>query len=197
MMFTDMVGSTELILDLNDSQHRDLFRRYEQLTSEVTEAEHGRFVNRSGDGTFSVFPSARAAMRAAIELRSSVDRTGAGLAGKTVKLRIGLHTGDVLIDHESVSGVAVYRAARIAEGAGADEILVSTETRDAAGDLSGFRFGPRAEIPLKGFPRSQGIHELEPLPPPPRSNGATRRTRPLNWSIAPAEHRVSELRAGV
>ena len=105
VMFTDMVGYTAL---LQADEHSALAKRGRYW--DVLEAEHdssgGTIVQRLGDGSLSMFPSALAAVEAAVATQRE-------LGSEDVAVRIGIHVGEVIVEPERLSGDAVNIAARI------------------------------------------------------------------------------------
>src|SRR5215212_4209655 len=97
LVFTDLVGSTELMADLGaglaDDVRRDHFAR---LQASVDRAG-GRTVKNLGDGVMAVFGSASAAIDCAIGIQREVQRAGRH-AGVRLSVRVGVAAGDVLIE---------------------------------------------------------------------------------------------------
>ena len=105
VMFTDMVGYTAL---MQADERLALDRRdwYMSALASHHEAFGGTIVQRLGDGTMSMFPSALDAVLAAVAIQRE-------LAARTVPIRIGVHVGDVIVEPERLTGDAVNIAARI------------------------------------------------------------------------------------
>jgi class 3 adenylate cyclase len=89
------------------------------------------------------FESARASLRAAVEIRRSSSAAG-------LPVRIGIHTGEVVRAGDDFLGITVNKAARVAASADA-EIMLSATTRDLVGSMSGIRFGEPRMVALKGL----------------------------------------------
>jgi predicted ATPase/class 3 adenylate cyclase len=105
VMFTDMVGYTALI-QVDESRGVDKRNRYVSALERHHDAFGGTIVQRLGDGSMSMFPSSLAAVQAAIAIQRE-------LAGREVPVRIGVHVGEVAVEPERLTGVAVNIAARI------------------------------------------------------------------------------------
>lgn len=104
-MFTDVAGYTALMqADERDGvEKRDL---YVDALRREHDAAGGTIVQLLGDGSLSMFPSALAAVSAAVAMQRV-------LAPASVPVRIGIHVGDVLVEPERLTGDAVNIAARV------------------------------------------------------------------------------------
>ncbi len=127
IMFTDMVGYSALVqkdetlaLALLDEQRATLRAAF---------AEHGgREIEAVGDGFFVEFPSALSAARCAVTIQQRLaDRNRATAATPPIRVRIGLHVGDVVARDDRVHGDAVNIAARIEPLAAPGGICVSED----------------------------------------------------------------------
>jgi class 3 adenylate cyclase/pimeloyl-ACP methyl ester carboxylesterase len=143
LMFTDLVGSTSAAAR-GDRAWTESVARLDATTADVATRHGGRVVKTLGDGGLVVFDGPTAAVRCAAELAARV--TESGLA-----LRIGVHTGEVAVRGDDVSGVAAAVAARVCAAAGAGEVLVSSTVRDLVlgSDLT---FADAGWHALKGLP---------------------------------------------
>ncbi len=144
VLFTDIVGSTELAVRLGDAAWRDLQQRFHAIGRSELDAHRGREIDTAGDGLFATFDGPARAVRCAAAMVRGVKDIG-------LDLRAGLHTGEVENAGAKVSGMAVHIGARISAHAGAGEVLVSTTVKDLVAG-SGLRFEPRGVKPLKGVP---------------------------------------------
>ncbi len=105
VMFTDMLGYTALI-QADEHLGRDKRDRYMSAVETQHDAYGGTIVQRLGDGTMSMFPSSLAAVQAAVAIQRE-------LRPEEVPVRIGLHVGEVIVEPERLTGLAVNIAARI------------------------------------------------------------------------------------
>jgi class 3 adenylate cyclase len=143
LLFTDIVGSTQAIVDLGDERWREVLALYRALVRRELAQHRGREVNTAGDGFFAVFDRPMRAVACAIAMREGVKVLG-------LRVRTGLHYGEVEMRGEQVTGLAVHAAARVMAEAGADQLLLSEAMAQALGD----------SVPL----REAGTHELRGVP---------------------------------
>jgi class 3 adenylate cyclase len=100
------------------------------------------------------FASARAALRCAVEIQRALTASDIG-----VSVRAGANTGDVIAEERGYFGRAVFVAARVAEAAAGQEILVSEVTRHLAAD-DDLEFRERGPHELKGLRGSHTLYEV-------------------------------------
>jgi class 3 adenylate cyclase len=155
--FSDLESSTELAVSLGDHRWLELLRWYDRVVVECTTTEGGRVVKSLGDGHMLVFPSASRALSGSVSIMRSLRE---GREGEDLRLRVGLHTGEVLRHSDDFFGQAVITAARVAAAANGNEILVSSVVHELTRRLGAFRFGKARVAQLKGFP---GEYELFPV----------------------------------
>ena len=144
ILFTDIVGSTELAARLGDTAWRELLGRHHAIVRRELARFNGREVDTAGDGFFASFDGPARAVQAAAALREPLRAIG-------LEIRAGLHTGEFEVSDGKIVGIAVSIGARISALAGAGEVLVSRTVKDLVGG-SGLRFEDRGEHQLKGVP---------------------------------------------
>lgn len=156
VLLTDVAGSTALTERLGERAMHAMLLEHRRLVSSAAGLYGGLVLKSLGDGALCVFPDAAGALRCAAWLQAQAeDRLG--LPG--LQLRIGVHTGPVLRDGESMYGRSMILAHRIADRAGPGEVLVSATTH-AAVDGAGLRFERAEAVELKGFDAPQVVHRL-------------------------------------
>lgn len=168
VLFTDIVGHTEMMQQLGDDKGRDVLREHERITREVLREHGGTEVKTMGDGFMASFSSVTSAVECAIGLQhafadfsvhaSSGERFA--LLSDGLGVRAGLNAGEPIEEDGDLFGATVILASRIAAQAGAGEILVPHTVR---GLLSGkgFRFTDRGEFTPKGFDEAVHLSEIE------------------------------------
>jgi class 3 adenylate cyclase len=144
ILFTDLVRSTERVAALGDLQWRDLLAEHNEIVRRVLERFGGREVDRAGDGFLATFDAPARAVRCALTLVSE-------LALLQLDVRAGLHTGEVEVATEGISGIAVHIGARVAATATAGEVLVTRTVKDLTVG-SGIEFRSRGTETLRGVP---------------------------------------------
>jgi adenylate cyclase len=123
ILFADIVGYTALMQEDEENaiKVREKFER--TLKTEIG-AHAGKIIQRSGDGALCIFNSAIEAVAAAISIQKLMQ------AEPTVPLRIGIHSGDIIIEEENVYGDGVNIASRIESFAVAGSVFVSEKIYD-------------------------------------------------------------------
>jgi class 3 adenylate cyclase len=155
LLFTDIVGSTELASSLGDARWKAKLDQHNAGVRAVLDRFHGREVGTTGDGFFAAFDGPGRAVQAAFAIRAMA--TGIGL-----EIRQGIHTGEVELAGAEIRGVGVHEAARVSAAAGAGQVLVSATTR-AFVSGSGATFESRGERELKGLDGPRELFEaIEP-----------------------------------
>jgi class 3 adenylate cyclase len=143
LLFTDLVDSTPIAAKLGDRAWRELLSGHFAAVRSALDRYSGREINTTGDGVLATFDGPAGALRAAEAIRDAAAR-------HELRVRAGVHVGEVEFAGGDVRGVAVHEAARIMGKAGAGEILVSETTR-ALAEPSGFAFEDRGLQTLKGL----------------------------------------------
>ena len=163
VLFTDIVGSTELSSSLGEEAAHRLRQSHFSLLSAAITAANGRQVKNLGDGVMAVFPSASAAIDAAVEIQRSVDRDNRH-SHIDAPVRVGLSTGEATEDGGDYFGQPVIEAARLCALARGGQILVTdlavALARGNAHEVD--RLGARE---LKGLPHPVDVAEIrwEPI----------------------------------
>ncbi|MCB0864988.1 MAG: adenylate/guanylate cyclase domain-containing protein [Solirubrobacterales bacterium] len=152
VLFTDIVGSTELAAELGDRRWRETLEGHDRMTRELVGRFGGRAIKSTGDGFLATFDGPARAVRCASALASGVDELG-------IELRAGLHAGEVELIGADVGGMAVHIGARIGALGQPGEVLASSTVRDLVVG-SGIEFREHGERELKGVPGSWRIFSV-------------------------------------
>jgi YVTN family beta-propeller protein len=176
-LFTDIEGSTRLLQELRERYDGVQARQAEILRSAFA-AHDGHEIDTQGDAFFAAFGRARDAIAAAVEAQRALAEED-WPQGTTVRVRMGLHTGEPLVGGERYVGMGVNRGARICSAAHGGQVLLSNATRELVeDDLPGdVRIVDLGEHQLKDLPRPERIFQLvvdglQSSFPPLRAGGA-------------------------
>lgn len=157
VMFTDIEGSTEWLSRVGDEAWAGIVGWHDQTVRRIVDEHAGTVVKTLGDGAMAAFDSVRSAARAAIGIQlamaENTDHSG-------IRVRIGLHVGEVLQVSDDYLGQVVNKAARVASAAAGGEIKVSSAVAALLGDADEFEFGVPLDMDLKGLP---GVHQVVSL----------------------------------
>lgn len=143
-LFTDIEGSTRLLHELGD-RYAEVLSEHRRLLRAAFTAHGGVEVDTQGDAFFVAFRRAADAVAAATDGQR-------GTASGTVRVRMGIHTGQPALREGGYVGIDVHRGARICAAGHGGQVLLSADTRRA--------LGPDAQL------RDLGEHRLKDLPAP-------------------------------
>jgi len=157
ILFTDLVGHTEMMRRLGDERGRDVLREHERITRDLLREHGGAEVKTMGDGFMASFGSVTSAMDCAVALQRTVEHEGERLAG--LQVRVGLNAGEPIEEDGDLFGSTVIMASRIAAQAGAGEILIPEPLRHLLTGKS-YVYADRGETMLKGFEDAVRLYEV-------------------------------------
>jgi hypothetical protein len=152
VMFTDIVGSTEMQASLGDHSWKDLVQRHHATVRHSLDRWRGTEVDTAGDGFYATFDGPARAIRCAQEIRDRVHDLG-------IEVRVGVHTGECEIINDKVGGIAVTIGARIAAMAGPSDVLISQTVKDLVAG-SALTFADAGEHELKGVPERWHLYRV-------------------------------------
>ena len=151
VMFTDLKGSTAIAEASGDIAVRGMLKQYHDLCETSIKAHGGTLVKTIGDGSLSHFVEAIDCCRAAADIQRGMEAINLSKRYPTLLLaRIGVHTGECLLEKNDVFGDVVNTASRFESSAHPGEILISEETFNALSDKSEFYSRFDREVSLKG-----------------------------------------------
>ncbi len=159
VLFTDIVGSTELTQRLGDDTAMEFLHVHDAIVRDALSASNGREVKHTGDGIMASFVSAASAVRCAAQIRRELTRRDE-FQKHRIKVRIGGAAGEPVERDNDIFGMTVQLAARLCSCAEPDQILVSNVVAELCIG-KGLAFRALGEVSLKGFDRPIRIHAVE------------------------------------
>lgn len=156
MLFTDIVGSTDLAAEIGDARWLEVRALYDDLVRRDLATFRGREIKTTGDGFLAIFDGPARAIHCAVQIRDAVRSLG-------TEIRAGLHTGEIQLQSGDIAGLAVHLAARVMSVARPGEVIVSSTLRDLVVG-SGIRFEDRGRQTLKGIPGTWRLVRVAELP---------------------------------
>lgn len=150
ILFTDIVESTTRASEAGDTSWERTATMHDDVVRSMLAGFGGREVETAGDSFLVVFDTAEGAIRCGLALIKA-------LAEIEIPIRVGIHSGGVVMSGDHVRGLAVHAAARIVSRAEAGEVLVSGTTRDLAEGATGLAFESRGRHRLKGLEREREV----------------------------------------
>jgi class 3 adenylate cyclase len=155
IMFSDIEGSTEKTDRLGDKAWMEVLREHNAIVRGQVKAHSGFEVKSEGDGFMVAFQSAGKALACASAIQKALLARNDS-AAEPVRVRMGLHAGEVIKEGEDFFGRNVIMAARVASQANGGEILTSGVVKAllSGSDVS---WGESRMVALKGL---SGEHEI-------------------------------------
>jgi class 3 adenylate cyclase/tetratricopeptide (TPR) repeat protein len=157
ILFTDLVGSTELLARAGDEDAQRIFRAHHQLLAETAAGHGGAEVKWLGDGLMAAFGSAADALRCAIAMQQASRHP---VAGERLAIRVGLNAGEAFRDEADYFGTPVVVARRLCDRASGGQILCSELVAGLLAGRAGFGFAPLGAFELKGVPQPVAALEV-------------------------------------
>jgi class 3 adenylate cyclase len=160
MLLTDVEGSTDLVRRLGD-RYGALLNDLRTMLRDTAIRFDGNVVETRADEFFAVFERPQSGVETAIAIQREL-RGRSWIDDLDVRIRIGIHSGYPTLADANYIGMPVHTAARISAVAHGGQILVSSDTRDAARDLTadGVRFRRLGEFRLRGLPEAVSLFQV-------------------------------------
>jgi class 3 adenylate cyclase len=133
LFVSDIANSSELIQRLGDEAAQRLIHEHNRIVRAGLRRHRGVELQHTGDGFIASFESAACALRCAVELQRELTARRLGTPGSELRVRVGLHRGEPLLEEGRLFGVAMHTAARICGACEGGEILASLGVWAAAG----------------------------------------------------------------
>ncbi len=154
VLFTDIVGSTQVAARLGDTRWRHVLEQHDSLVRRELARYGGHEVKTMGDGALATFDGPARAVRCACAIHDAVAELG-------VRIRAGVHTGEVELRAGDITGIAVHIGQRVSALAGSGEVLVTRTVVDLVAG-SGLTFEDRGTHALKGVPEPCQVFAVKP-----------------------------------
>lgn len=152
VLFTDIVGSTEMAAHLGDAMWKELLASHDERARTEIQRHRGTYIDSTGDGLLATFDGPARAVRCARAIGGAVRELG-------LEIRSGVHTGEIELAGNNVRGIAVHIGARVAALAGPGQVLVSSTVKDLVAG-SGLVFEDAGEHELKGVPNRWRLYRV-------------------------------------
>jgi class 3 adenylate cyclase len=159
VLFSDIEGSTELTERLGDQRWLEVLEQHNRIVRAQVGEYGGYEVKSQGDGFMVAFPSARQAVKCAIDIQGALARRAAN-GELPLRVRIGIHTGEAIHRDGDFYGKSVILAARIADRAQGGEVLVSALVEQLVEPSGDLRFKDAGETELKGLTDPQRLYRV-------------------------------------
>lgn len=159
VLFTDMVGSTDLTQARGDHAAQDVVRRHNSIVRTALAEFAGKEIKHTGDGIMASFASASHGVEAAVIIQRACAAHNEKRPDLPLHLRIGLNAGEPIEEEDDLFGTTVQLSARVCAKAGTDEILCTNVVRElsAGKDLV---FATKGVHDLKGFKDPVTLYEV-------------------------------------
>jgi class 3 adenylate cyclase len=160
-LFADLRGYTAFAERRGDRRAADLLDAYRSLVREAVAKHAGAEIKTEGDSFYVVFPTARRAVAAGLDILEAAERFNREHPEGPIRVGIGINAGETVQRGEGFVGSAVNLAARVCAQAAPGQILVTSAVRDAVGRGAGVRFAPRRTRRLKGIGQPIALFAVE------------------------------------
>lgn len=169
ILYTDLVAHTSQVTRLGDVAGQRWLHTHNSLLRREFERFDGLEDKALGDGFLVTFASARRAVQCAVAIQRELSTYNGAHPDAPIRVRMGMHTGEVLKEGDELFGSAVILAARVIAKAGGGEILISELLYRLIQQTGEFPIVDRGSHVLKGFPGRQRLYEIKWQDPPPES----------------------------
>ena len=150
ILFTDIVGSTQMTQELGDEGAMAVLQVHDIIVRDALGKHGGSEVKHTGDGIMASFSSVAGSLNCAIDTQRGIRDNNLTNPSHDLHVRIGLCAGEPVEKNQDLFGTSVQLAARICDHAGADEILVARTVQELSAG-KGFTFGKADDVLMKGF----------------------------------------------
>jgi class 3 adenylate cyclase len=153
IVFSDIEGYSDMNERMGDEATHEVLRRHRAIVRAAVKAHRGLEVKSQGDGFMLAFSDAPSAVSCAASIQRAI--AAQDFWGEEVKVRIGVHTGEVIAEADDFFGRTVILAARVADCARGGEVLVTGEVHES---VPGASFGEGRQVCLKGIRGTRTVY---------------------------------------
>lgn len=162
IVFSDIEASTERNMALGDQDWFQVLSEHNRIIRRLLADYNGSEIKNQGDGFMLSFPGARMALACMVEVQRQMHQQASVDPERAVKIRVGLHTGEVLVDDGGdLFGQHVVMAARIADLASGGEVLVSSLVKEITAARGDVVFGEPRQATLKGIGGDHWVYPVD------------------------------------
>jgi class 3 adenylate cyclase len=159
IVFTDIVGSTDLTRRLGDADAQEVLRIHNTIVRDALKAHAGTEIKHTGDGVMASFQSSAAAVDFSIMVQRRVHANAESEPDRAFEVRIGVNAGEPVAEERDLFGTAVQLARRICDAADSGQVLVSDVVRGLTAG-KGFVYGDTGQHSLRGFEEPARLYEV-------------------------------------
>ncbi len=160
IVFSDIENSTQRATAMGDGAWMRVLKTHNEIITRHVEKWGGTVVKNQGDGFMLTFNGARQAIRAMISVQRDLEQYAHDNPETGVRIRVGIHTGEVIAEEGDIFGKHVMLAARVGGLADGGEILVSSIVKEIAGARGDLDFGEPKVVALKGIEGDHVVYQL-------------------------------------
>jgi len=169
---SDIAHSTALLQRVGDHDAQRLVQEHNRVVRRLLRAHQGVEIQQTGDGFIAIFDEPDPALACAIALQREIEQHALGGAATPMRLRVALHSGELLLEEGRVFGVAMHIAAHICGVADVGSVAVSQAFWDSLREPGAWRRVSLGPTGLKGLAEPIELFQIDPrepqLPRPPR-----------------------------
>ena len=160
IVFSDIESSTERATSMGDTAWMKVLNRHNDIIRRRLKEWRGKEVKNQGDGFMLTFAGVHRALKCMIAIQQDLDADASANPNDGVRIRVGMHTGEVIVESGDIFGKHVMMAARVGGAALGGEILVSALVREIASARGDIAFGEPRPVTFKGI---EGEHFVYPV----------------------------------
>ena len=151
VLFTDMVGSTDMTQARGDQAAQHIVRRHNSIVRGALAEFSGKEIKHTGDGIMAAFASAANGVEACIAIQKAVAKHNESNPEQELHLRIGINAGEPIEEEDDLFGSTVQLAARVCAKTGTDEIYCTNVVRELSAGNRDLMFVEKGMFEMKGF----------------------------------------------